>query len=51
MCAGCKIICKKGILVIEENTIVGANAVLNKSTNKNEIWAGIPAKKIGERKK
>lgn len=51
LCAGCKIICKKGTLVIEENTIVGANSVLNKSTNKNEIWAGIPAKKIGERRK
>lgn len=48
--AGCKVLCKEGILTIEENTIIGANAVLTKSTNKNEIWAGIPAKKIGERK-
>ena len=30
--------------------IIGAGAVVNKSVPENEIWAGVPAKKIGERK-
>ena len=41
--AGSKII---GNILVSENTVVGANSVLNKSTNRNSIWAGIPAKKI-----
>ncbi|MBM7618571.1 serine O-acetyltransferase [Bacillus tianshenii] len=44
LCAGSKILCKKGILTVGENTIVGANSVLLNSTGDNEIWAGIPAK-------
>jgi serine O-acetyltransferase len=47
---GSKILGKKGILQIGEGTIVGANAVVLQSTGKNEIWAGNPARKIGERK-
>jgi acetyltransferase-like isoleucine patch superfamily enzyme len=31
--------------------IIGAGAVVNKSVPTNEIWAGVPAKKIGERKR
>ena len=50
ICAGAKILCKEGTLTIGENTIIAANAVLLQSTNDNEIWAGIPAKKVGERK-
>lgn len=46
LCAGAKIICNRGTLVVGENTIIGANAVLTKSTGDNEIWAGIPAKMI-----
>lgn len=46
ICAGAKIICKKGILKVGKNTIIGANAVLTCSTGDNEVWAGIPAKRI-----
>lgn len=46
---GCKIICKDGILRVKRGTVVGANAVLLQSTGENEIWAGIPARKIGDR--
>ena len=48
ICAGAKVICKKGTLRVGKNTIIGANAVLTCSTGDNEIWAGIPAKKITE---
>lgn len=48
--AGAKILCKKGTLFIKEGTIIGANAVVLKSTEKNGIYGGIPAKKIGIRK-
>lgn len=50
ICAGAKLICKEGTLTVGENTIIGANAVLLESTGDNEIWAGIPAKKVGDRK-
>ena len=43
--AGAKIIGKKE-LIVGENTIIGANSVLLESTGDNEIWVGIPAKKI-----
>ena len=46
ICAGAKILCKEGVLRVGKNTIVGANAVLTRSTGDNEIWAGIPAKRI-----
>lgn len=49
ICAGAKVLCKEGILNIGENAIVAANAVLLNSIGDNEIWGGIPAKKIGER--
>lgn len=35
---------------IGDGVIVGAGAVVTKSIPTNEIWGGIPAKKIGERK-
>lgn len=34
---------------IGNNAIIAAGAVVNKSIPPNEIWGGIPAKKIGER--
>jgi serine O-acetyltransferase len=37
-------------LVVGKGTVVGANAVLTQSTGEYEIWAGIPASKIGARK-
>lgn len=46
---GSKILCKSGVLRLSKGTVVGANAVLNNSTGENEIWAGIPAKRIGFR--
>ena len=46
ICAGAKVLCKEGTLTIGKNSIVAANAVLLNSIGDNEIWAGIPAKKI-----
>ncbi|MFL2134408.1 hypothetical protein [Desemzia sp. FAM 23990] len=48
VCAGAKILCKSGVLTVGERTVIGANAVLTKSTGVNEIWAS-PAVKIGNR--
>lgn len=50
ICAGAKILCKNGTLTVGENSIIASNAVLLESTGDNEIWGGIPAKKIGIRK-
>lgn len=47
--AGCKIIASSGTLKVGRGTVIGANAVLLQSTGENEIWAGIPARKIGMR--
>ena len=48
--AGAKILAAQGEpLHVGKNTIVGANAVLLRSTGENEIWAGVPARKVGER--
>jgi serine O-acetyltransferase len=47
---GAKVLCKEGILVVGRGAIVGANAVLLASTGEGEIWAGVPAKLIGQRK-
>ena len=46
ICAGAKILCKSGTLIVGQNTIIGANAVLLNSTGDNEVWAGVPAKRI-----
>lgn len=48
--AGAKVLCKEGTLIVGENTVIGANAVLFESTGDNEIWVGNPARKIGMRK-
>lgn len=50
LCAGCKVLFGKQKLVVGRGCVIGANSVLLCSTGENEIWAGIPAKKIGERK-
>jgi serine O-acetyltransferase len=47
--AGAKILGSEGVLQVATGTIVGANAVLLKSTNPWEIWAGVPARCIGLR--
>jgi serine O-acetyltransferase len=46
--AGAKILCDDGILRVGRGTVVGANAVLTESTGENEIWAGIPARRVGQ---
>ncbi len=50
ICAGAKVLSKEETLTVGKNSIIGANAVLLNSTKENEIWAGVPAKKIGVRK-
>ena len=47
--AGAKVLCEHGLLRIGRGTVVGANAVLLESTGEDEIWAGIPARKVGRR--
>lgn len=49
LCPGCKILGKKGILIVGSGTVIGANAVLLNSTGENEIWAGVPARLVGYR--
>jgi acetyltransferase-like isoleucine patch superfamily enzyme len=46
---GCNCVILKGV-EIESGAIIAAGAVVTKSVGSNEIWAGIPAKKIGLRK-
>lgn len=46
---GCKVLCKEGTLCVGKGTVIGANAVLLQSTGENEIWAGVPARKISHR--
>lgn len=45
MCAGSKILAKDN-LVVGKNTIIAANSVLLKSTGENEVWGGIPARRL-----
>ncbi|WBP85111.1 LbetaH domain-containing protein [Kitasatospora cathayae] len=49
LCAGARVVCKTGVLTVGRGTIVGANAVLTRSTGPGEIWAGVPARRIGTR--
>lgn len=46
---GCKVLCKEGVLKIGDGTVIGANAVLLESTGEDELWAGAPARRVGER--
>jgi serine O-acetyltransferase len=46
---GAKILGTVGRLHVGAGTIVGANAVLQQSTNEGEVWAGVPARCIGTR--
>lgn len=47
--AGAKVLCERGVLSVANGCVLGANAVLLQSTAENEIWAGIPARKVGFR--
>jgi serine O-acetyltransferase len=46
---GAKVLGGEGLMHIRKGTIVGANAVLLESTKPGEIWAGIPARRVGKR--
>ena len=46
---GCNVIVLKGV-EIGRGAIIAAGAVVTKSIPQLEIWGGVPAKKIGERK-
>lgn len=46
---GCKVLCKSGVLKVGRGTVVGANAVLLESTGEYELWAGSPARCVGQR--
>jgi serine O-acetyltransferase len=47
--AGAKVLCDRGVLRIGRGTVLGANAVLLESTGEDELWAGVPARKLGQR--
>ena len=49
LCPGCKVLCNEGTLKVGKGTVVGANAVLLQSTGAYEIWAGSPARCVGQR--
>jgi len=46
---GVKIVCKDGWLRVRRGAVIGANAVLLESTGEDEIWAGVPARRVGFR--
>jgi serine O-acetyltransferase len=46
---GAKVLGTRDVLEVAAGTIVGANAVLQQSTNEGEVWAGVPARCIGLR--
>ncbi len=48
---GAKVLCREGVLRIGAGAVIGANAVLLESAGEGEIWAGVPARRVGERKK
>ncbi len=48
---GARILGKEGTLTVRRGTVIGANAVLLDSTGEWEIWAGIPARCVGQREK
>jgi acetyltransferase-like isoleucine patch superfamily enzyme len=45
---GCNVVVLKGV-EIGDGAIIAAGAVVTKSILPNEIWAGVPARKIGQR--
>lgn len=45
---GCHVTILPGV-TIGDGAVIGAGAVVNKSVPAGEIWAGVPAKKIGQR--
>ena len=49
LCAGAAVIGGASPLSVGTGTVLGANAVLLRSTGDWEIWAGAPARTVGER--
>lgn len=45
---GCNCVVLKGV-TIGEGAVIGAGSVVNRSVPPNEIWAGVPAKAVGNR--
>lgn len=50
LCAGAVILGSRERVTVGEGTVIGANAVLTQSTGDWEVWAGSPARKVGERR-
>lgn len=48
---GAKVLGREGTLVVGDRTVVGANAVLLESTGADEVWAGVPARRVGARER
>jgi serine O-acetyltransferase len=44
--AGAKVLAPHTGLTIGAGTVIGANAVLLESTGPDEVWAGVPARKV-----
>jgi len=49
LCSGATILGGPGITKVGCGTIIAAGALLRESTGEWEIWAGIPARKVGMR--
>lgn len=49
LCAGCVVLGSRGVTRIGKGSVIAANAVLLESTGENEIWAGVPARRVGFR--
>lgn len=49
LCANSCVLSRGPILTLAEGTVLGANSVLLEDTGPYEIWAGIPARKVGTR--
>ncbi|PND53808.1 MULTISPECIES: serine O-acetyltransferase [Rhodococcus] len=47
---GAKVLGGPGVTRVGDGTIVAANSVLTTSTGDNEVWAGVPARKVSDRK-
>lgn len=47
---GSKVLGGPGVTTVGARTILAANAVLTQSTGEDEIWGGVPARKLGDRK-
>lgn len=47
---GAKVLCRAGVLRLGKGAVIGANAVVLQSVGSGEIWAGVPARCIGQRR-